>query len=141
MASSITSSSLFRVVDEMGVTLTIDEADNILRDEKSDLLGIMNAGRDRLTARVMRVESLGDGKFEVREFSTFAPIALTSIRALPATLQDRAIVLTLRRATHDERPERSTLTERGPLIDVGRRLARRLGHRELEPGANRHRAT
>jgi hypothetical protein len=124
MASSITSSSLFRVVDEMGVTLTIDEADNVLRDEKSDLLGIMNAGRDRLTARVMRVESLGDGKFEVREFSTFAPIALTSIRALPTTLQDRAIVLTLRRATHDERPERLTLLERGPLIDVGRRLAR-----------------
>jgi Protein of unknown function (DUF3631) len=124
MASSITSSSLFRVVDELGVTLTIDEADSVLRDEKSDLLGIMNAGRDRLTARVMRVESVGDGKFEVREFSTFAPIALTSIRALPATLQDRAIVLTLRRATHDERPERLTLTERGPLIDVGRRLAR-----------------
>jgi hypothetical protein len=124
MASSITSSSLFRVVDEMGVTLTIDEADNILRDEKSDLLGIMNAGRDRLTARVMRAESVGDGKFKVREFNTFAPIALTSIRALPATLQDRAVVLTLRRATHDERPERLTLTERGPLIDVGRRLAR-----------------
>ena len=92
MASSITSSSLFRVVDEMGVTLTIDEADNVLRDEKSDLLGIMNAGRDRMTARVMRAESVGDGKFKVREFNTFAPIALTSIRALPATLQDRAIV-------------------------------------------------
>jgi hypothetical protein len=124
MAASITSSSLFRVVDDMGVTLTIDEADNVLRDEKSDLLGIMNAGRDRMTARVMRVESVGDGKFKVREFNTFAPIALTSIRAVPATLQDRAIVLTLRRATHDERPERLTLTERGPLIDVGRRLAR-----------------
>jgi hypothetical protein len=124
MASSITSSSLFRVVDEMGVTLTIDEADNVLRDEKSDLLGIMNAGRDRMTARVIRTESIGDGKFKVREFNTFAPIALTSIRALPATLQDRAIVLTLRRATHDERPERLTLTERGPLIDIGRRLAR-----------------
>jgi Protein of unknown function (DUF3631)/Toprim domain len=124
MASSITSSSLFRVVDEMGVTLTIDEADNVLRDEKSDLLGIMNAGRDRMTARVMRAESVGDGKFKVRGFNTFAPIALTSIRALPSALQDRAIVLTLRRATHDERPERLTLTERGPLIDVGRRLAR-----------------
>jgi putative DNA primase/helicase len=61
MVSSITPSSLFRVVDEYGVTLTVDEADNALRDEKSDLLGIMNAGRDRMTARVMRAEPVGNG--------------------------------------------------------------------------------
>ena len=31
MASSITPSSLFRVVDEMGVPLTVDEADNVFK--------------------------------------------------------------------------------------------------------------
>ena len=111
MASSITPSSLFRVVDEYGVSLMVDEADNVFKDEKSDLLGIMNAGRDRMTARVMRAEAVGDGKFKVREFNTFAPIALTSIKQLPDTLQDRAIVLSLKRATHGERPERLTLTD------------------------------
>jgi len=124
MASSITPSSLFRVVDEYGVSLLVDEADNVFKNEKSDLLGIMNAGRDRMTARVMRSEAVGDGKFETREFNTFAPIALTSIKQLPDTLQDRAIVLSLRRATYGERPERLTLRTRGPLIDIGRRLAR-----------------
>ena len=99
MVSSITPSSLFRVVDEYGVSLMVDEADNVFKDEKSDLLGIMNAGRDRMTARVMRAEAVGDGKFKVREFNTFAPIALTSIKQLPDTLQDRAIVLPLKRAT------------------------------------------
>jgi hypothetical protein len=124
LISSISASSLFRIIDEFGVSLMLDEADNVFRDEKSDLLAVFNAGRDRLTARVMRVESLGDGKFKVREFNTFTAVALSSIKALPATLQDRAIVLSLKRATHGERPERLTLTERGPLIDVGRRLAR-----------------
>ena len=101
MVSSITPSSLFRVVDEYGSSLTVDEADNVFRDEKSDLLGIMNAGRDRMTARVMRAEAVGDGKFKVREFNTFAPIALTSIKQLPDTLQDRAIALPLKRATQE----------------------------------------
>ena len=124
MVSSITPPSLFRVVDEYGSSLTVDEADNVFRDEKSDLLGIMNAGRDRMTARVMRAEAVGDGKFKVREFNTFAPIALTSIKQLPNTLQDRAITLPLKRATQSERPERLTLRTRGPLIDIGRRLTR-----------------
>jgi 3'-5' exonuclease len=122
MASSITPSSLFRVVDEYGVSLLVDKADNVFKNEKSDLLGIMNAGRDRMTARVMRSEAVGDGKFETREFNTFPPIALTSIKQLSDTLQDRAIVLSLRRATYGERPERLTLRTRGPLIDIGRRL-------------------
>ena len=94
-------------------------------DEKSDLLGIMNAGRDRMTARVMRAEAIGDGKFKVREFNTFAPIALdldpgsyhARFRIAPSSLP-------LRRATQDERPERLTLRTRGPLIDIGRRLTR-----------------
>ena len=124
MVASITPASLFRVVDEYGGTLTVDEADNTFRDEKSDLLGIMNAGRDRMTARVMRAEAAGDGKFKIREFNTFAPIALSSIKQLPDALQDRAIVLSLKRATHGERPERLTIMVRGPLIDIGRRLAR-----------------
>jgi Protein of unknown function (DUF3631)/Toprim domain len=124
LISSISASSLFRIIDEFGVSLMLDEADNVFRDDKSDLLAVLNAGRDRLTARVMRVESLGDGKFKVRVFNTFTAVALSSIKALPATLQDRAIVLSLKRATHGERPQRLTLTERGPLINVGRRLAR-----------------
>jgi putative DNA primase/helicase len=124
MVSSITPASLFRVVDEYGVTLTVDEADNALRDEKSDLLGIMNAGRDRMTAWVMRAEAVGDRKFKVREFNTFAPVALSSIKQLPDALQDRAIVQSLKRATYGERPERLTIMVRGPLIDIGRLLAR-----------------
>ena len=85
MASSITPSSLFRVVDEYRrLTHASTRRTTFSRDEKTDLLGILNAGRDKLTAKVMRAESVGDGKFKVREFNTFAPIALTSIKRCPA---------------------------------------------------------
>jgi hypothetical protein len=124
MAASITPSSLFRAVDAHKVSLFVDEADNVIKGLNPDLLAIMNAGADRMTAKVMRSEALANGQFDSREFNTFAPIALTSIHKLPDTLQDRTISLPLKRATKGERPERLTLRTRGPLIDIGRRLAR-----------------
>jgi 3'-5' exonuclease len=126
MASSITSSSLFRVVDEMGVTLTIDESDNVLRDVKSDLLGIMNAGRDRMTARVIRTESIGDGKFKVREFNTFAPIALTSIRALKAltlSLADAKGKLAGLRKAKASAPDIKTAAKNAKTLNAHRKMA------------------
>jgi Protein of unknown function (DUF3631) len=124
MAASVTPSSLFRAVDAHKVSLFVDEADNVVKGMNPDLLAIMNSGADKMTAKVMRSEALGDGQFDSREFNTFAPIALTSIQRLPDTLQDRTISLPLKRATKGERPERLTLRTRGPLIDIGRRLAR-----------------
>ena len=124
MAASITPSSLFRAVDAHKVSLFVDEADNVIKGLNPDLLAIMNAGADRMTAKVMRSEALANGQFNSREFNTFAPIALTSIHRLPDTLQDRTISLPLKRATKGERPERLTVRTRGPLIDIGRRLAR-----------------
>jgi hypothetical protein len=124
MASSITSSALFRAIDAHRISLFVDEADNVFNDKPSELLGIINSGADRMTAKVMRSTPRENGEFDEREFNTFAPIALTSIDPLPDTLQDRSIVLALKRAKKGERPERLTLRTRGPLIDIGRQLAR-----------------
>jgi putative DNA primase/helicase len=124
MAASISPSSLFRAIDAFQISLTVDEGDNVFKDPNSDLLAIMNAGADRLTAKVMRSEKNDDGKFEPREFNCFAPVALTSIRELPETLQDRSIVVPMRRAMKHEKPVRLTLRTRGPLIDIGRQFTR-----------------
>ena len=123
-ASSISPSSLFRAVDAFAISLMVDEGDNVFKNANPELLAIMNAGADKMTAKVMRSEKNDDGKFEPREFNCFAPIGFTSIKPLPETLQDRSIVLRMRRATKSERPERLTLRTRGPLIDIGRQLAR-----------------
>ena len=124
MASSISPSSLFRAVDAFAVSIFVDEGDNVFKTASPELLAVINSGADRMTAKVMRTEAVGDGKFEAREFNCFAAVALTSIQQVPDTLQDRCIVLPLRRATKDERPERLTLRTRGELIDIGRQFDR-----------------
>ena len=124
LAASITPASLFRAVDALKISLMADEADNIFKNANPDLLAIINSSSDRMTAKVTRADPVGDGKFEAREFNTFAAIALTSIQQLPDTVQDRCIVLPLKRAKKCEKPERLTLRTRGPLIEIGRKLAR-----------------
>jgi putative DNA primase/helicase len=123
-ASSISPSSLFRAVDAFAISLMVDEGDNVFKNANPELLAILNSGADRMTAKVMRTEKADDGKLEPREFNCFAPVGFTSIKQLPETLQDRSIVLQMRRAKKGERPERLTLRTRGPLIDIGRQLTR-----------------
>lgn len=101
-ASSITAAALFRAVEEFGPTLLVDEADTFIggRDE---LRGILNAGHTRTTAVVVR--TVGDDH-KPRTFSTWCAKALALIGSLPPTLEDRAIVVSMRRRASGERVTR-----------------------------------
>src|SRR5262245_5456619 len=58
--------------------------------------GILNSGHTKTATHVIRnVEIKGEHK--PRRFSTWAPKAIATIRALADTLEDRAIVVTLQR--------------------------------------------
>src|SRR5712672_3071954 len=57
MATNISSSAFFRVIEETQPTLLIDEADTFLAGN-DELRGILNAGYSRETAYVVRVQSL-----------------------------------------------------------------------------------
>ena len=74
MAASISASALFRAIDAHQISLFADEADNIFSDKTSELLGIMNSGADKMSAKVMRSTPLEGGEFDTREFNTFAPM-------------------------------------------------------------------
>jgi putative DNA primase/helicase len=123
-AASISASAMFRAVDAFRVSLMVEEGDQVFKGANPDLLAIMNAGADRMLAKVMRSEKTDDGKFLPREFSCFAPVAFTSIKQVPKTLQSRAIVLRMQRAAKDEQLEQLTVRTRAGLIDVGRKLMR-----------------
>ena len=76
-------------------TLLIDELDNAI-DENRDLLAILNGGHNRAMAHVLR--SVGDGvDFTPRRFSAWSPKALGTIKTLPGTLADRAIIIPMSR--------------------------------------------
>jgi putative DNA primase/helicase len=114
LASSITASALFRSVEKYEPTLLVDEADTFLANHE-ELRGVLNAGHTRNTARVVR--TVGD-KHEPRVFSTWCAKAIALIGRLPETLEDRSIVISMRRRAPSEQVER---------------LRRDRLHRQLEP--------
>jgi hypothetical protein len=82
--------------------LLIDEADTFVAGRKrGELTGIVNSGHTRQTAYVERTETVRKLKF-VRRFSTFIPIAFAAIGSLPATIEDRSIVVPMRRKGPNE---------------------------------------
>lgn len=101
-ASNITPAALFRAVEKYRPTLLIDEADTFLR-EREELRGILNSGHTRTTAYVVR--TVGDNH-EAATFKTYCPKVVALIGKLPDTLEDRSLVLPLRRKGAGENVER-----------------------------------
>jgi putative DNA primase/helicase len=91
LSSNITAPALFRYIEDVRPTLLIDEADSFVKDNE-ELRGILNSGHTKAAANVIRNI---DNK--PRRFSTWAPKALATIRAVADTLADRAIVVQLQR--------------------------------------------
>jgi hypothetical protein len=96
--------ALFRIIDLRHPTLLLDEADVIFNKRGSegaeDIRGLLNNGyrRGKPFWRVV-----GEGKrMHVEPFDVYCPKAIASIGHLPDTVQDRAIVISLkRRARHE----------------------------------------
>lgn len=102
--ANATASAIFRIVEQSKPTLLIDEADTFLK-ENDELRGILNTGHRR-GGQVLR--TVGEDH-EPRQFSTWSPSAIAMIGQLPDTLNDRSVVINLRRRKPDEsvRPFRS----------------------------------
>lgn len=127
-AASITAASLFRTVEKYKPTLLVDEADTFLNNS-DDLRGILNSGHLRASAQVIR--SVGDD-FEPRVFSTWAPKAIALIGRLPDTLEDRSILIPLRRRAPGEHIERLRLDRLWLELEPLRRKLARWGADNLD---------
>ena len=98
LASNITPSAIFRVIEAAAPTLLIDEMDSFSNTHE-ELRGILNSGHRRAGAKVVR--TVGD-EYEPREFSTWCPMVLATIGRLPDTLEDRSISIPMRRRAPGE---------------------------------------
>jgi putative DNA primase/helicase len=134
-ASNITPASLFRAVEKFKPTLFIDEADTFLR-ESDELRGVLNASHRKSSAYVVR--TVGD-EYEPKLFSTWCAKAIALIGKLAGTLEDRAILIQMRRRAVTEVVERFRLDKvRGECEDLKRKAARwKADHldalREIDP--------
>jgi Protein of unknown function (DUF3631) len=115
--ANATSSAVFRIVEQSKPTLLIDEADTFLK-ENDELRGILNTGHRR-GGQVLR--TVGEDH-EPRQFSTWSPAAIAMIGQLPDTLNDRSVVINLRR----RKPDESVRPFRGDRADDLRVLARKM---------------
>ena len=99
--SNISPAALYRAIEAFRPALLIDEGDSFLKDQ-DELRGVINSGHTKDAAYVIRCE--GDDHKPVR-FTTWCPKALAMIGNPPDTIQDRSIMLHLRRKLADERTE------------------------------------
>jgi hypothetical protein len=93
MTSNITGPGLFRAIEMYRPTVLVDEADQFTK-LSTELQGILNASHRRATARVIR--TVGEN-FEPRQFSTWAPKAMTAVGLMPDSIEDRALRVALTR--------------------------------------------
>lgn len=127
-SSNISPASLYRTVEMYEPTLLVDEADTFLANN-DDLRGILNAGHTRTTAIVIR--TVGDSH-EPRQFSTWCPKVIAMIGRPPDTLEDRSIVITMRRRARGEKVERLRRDKIDQAVEPLRRQAARWAADHLE---------
>ena len=119
-ASNISPAAVFRTIDKYHPTLLIDEADTFLKDN-DELRGVLNSGHTKTTAFVIRVE--GENHEPVK-FSTWGPKAISMIGALPETLQDRSVVIELRRKMPGESAFKLDIDFESECLDIRRKCQR-----------------
>jgi putative DNA primase/helicase len=117
--ANATVSAIFRIVEQATPTLLIDEADTFLK-ENDELRGILNTGHRR-GGQVLR--TVGDDH-EPRQFSTWAPAGIAMIGRLPDTLNDRSVIINLRRRKPTENVKSFRRDRAGDLCVLARKMAR-----------------
>ncbi len=118
-------SAVYRAIaDDEPPTLLVDEADTIfgaVADRNEDLRGLLNAGhqRNRPTIRYDAATK------KVERIPTFAMAALAGIGAMPDTIEDRAVVIRMRRRAPGETVSPYRHRRDGPALRaIAERLAR-----------------
>lgn len=116
--------AVYRSITEDPPTMLVDEADAIFgtrADANEGLRGLLNAGHQRNRPAV-RYDAASK---RVVSIPTFAMAALAGIGAMPDTIEDRAVVIRMRRRTPDEQaaPYRHR-RDRPALHALAKRLAR-----------------
>ena len=93
--------AVYRSITDDPPTLLVDEADTIFgpkADGNEDLRGLLNAGHQR-NRPAMRYDAATN---RVETIPTFAMAALAGIGAMPDTIEDRAVVIRMRRRAPGE---------------------------------------
>jgi hypothetical protein len=129
-ASNLSTAVVYRSIEKFRATLLIDEADTFL-NENRELVGILNSGHSRAAALIVRASQ---ENFEPQSFSTWAPKVIAKIGPLPPTLEDRSIIVRLRRKLPTEKVSPLTTSRTAALVALRRQAARWVADHAAEIG-------
>jgi putative DNA primase/helicase len=116
--SNATPAVLFRVINQESPTVLLDEADTFMT--KNDALrGLIDSGHSRNAGCALRCE-----KGQPRKFNTASPIAIAAIGSLPTTIEDRAVVIEMRRKSASEKVPELTSDAEVEIRKLGQMAAR-----------------
>jgi hypothetical protein len=129
-ASNVSTAVVYRSIEKHRPTLLIDEADTFL-NENRELVGILNSGHSRAAALIVRASA---ENFEPQSFSTWAPKVIAKIGPLPPTLEDRSIIVRLRRKLPTKKVLPLTPSRTAALVTLRRQAARWVADHATEIG-------
>lgn len=118
-AANISAAAVFRTVEALQPTLLVDEADTFL-GKHDDLRGVINSGHSKDGA-VVKVDGEDN---EPRVFATFAATAIAAIGHLPGTIEDRSIIIQMKRKKASEKVIRLRGDQTPDLDDLSRQCRR-----------------
>ena len=130
-ASNVSAAAVYRSVERWRPTLLLDELDTYIHDA-DELRGVINSSHRRSQAYVARCEERAGEIVPVR-YSTWCARALACIGRLPGTLEDRSIILRLRRRASTETVARYRHDRTPGELEPLRRQARTVGGGTLKP--------
>ncbi|KAB2905964.1 MAG: DUF3631 domain-containing protein, partial [Burkholderiaceae bacterium] len=110
--ANVTMAALFRMVNEYGPTVLIDEADTFMNG-KSEMAGIINNGYES-GGYVMRMETDAKGEMHCCAYGVYGPKALAGIaleRHLPDATMSRGIQVPMKRKTKADTVQRLRLAD------------------------------
>ena len=117
---NLTPATVYRVIEKCQPCLLLDEADTFL-PQNDELRGVLNSGHTVRNAFVTRCNSETN---EPERFSTWCPKAIALIGKLPSTLDDRAIVISLKRKLPTETVKRLQLDFDDKYLGLRRKCKR-----------------
>jgi putative DNA primase/helicase len=126
--SHISPAALYRTIEECKPILLLDEGDTFIKDNEQ-LRGILNSRYQRGSSYIIRMEKVGD-KYVPRRFSTWCAMFIALIGELPTTVEDRSIIIPMRRKTRHEKVERwsrKKFEKDESIIALGRKCVRWAG--------------
>lgn len=127
MASSASPAFLARAIEKHRPTILIDEYDATAAGDQAmseTLRGQLNSSFDRDGAKIGKCVPLPGGGYDEREFSTWAATWIAGIKKIPETVEDRSVVLRLKRKLPGEKVARFRAKDGGEFDILKRKIAR-----------------